>query len=808
MYKYFTNNAKEIIKLTEKTFPGQKLVNIKARYIIENILKKSGCYGKSIFDSLDIKTKEFIINALKKSNLSAGDLIFQATRMAYLNGNPLVGTEHLLQVFINYLEPQNGSNFLENGKKIGLLHALGRPPKDFAAEEMDEEVEKLLRDLFPGRLPQATPEANNILNVYCTNLNKIDPRKQILIGKEKEINRLIQILGRKTKNNPILIGDPGVGKTAIVEGLAQKINQLEVPEYLMNKQIMLLDLSQLIAGTTFRGEFEARLKEVIATVKRQGNIILFIDEVHTLVGAGNATGGMDAANILKPAMARGEIQIIGATTIDEYKKHIEKDSALERRMQPIIIQEASLSETENIIRGLKKHYETFHNVSFADSALKEIPRLAKRYITNRFLPDSAIDLLDESAARRKSQQADTEKSRKYFNKKQQLQQLNQLKEKLILQNKYREALAIKKREVALLKELQNEERILQKDLKNKKSKVTRDDVLTTLSAISGISLDVLNNHNSALASKISQNLNRKLVGQTHVKKKINETIARRLAGLSKENRPLGSFLFIGPSGVGKTMTAKLLAEAISPNEQPSLIQINMSEFTEKHSLSRLLGAPAGYIGYEEGGEFSNKLLKNPFSVVLFDEIEKANPQILNILLQILEEGELVDAKNKKLNLKNSLIILTSNIGSEKFSKQLSLGFAKQPSQKISAKNLEKDIFKELEKQLRPELINRLDNILVFNQLNNRELSTIIKRELNELKQKLVQKKIQLEIDKSVIELLKQKSHLSQQGARLVRQNIQNLVEPVVAQLILKQTASPKSPKKFKLLAQKRKIMVQ
>ena len=795
MYKYFTNNAKEIISSSKKNAKQTNFKKIKATIIIETILKKDGCYGKNIITSLDAHLKKKTIEKLKTgSSLNASELILQAVEIAYLSHNNLVGTEHLVQAFIE-LEL---STELKNLSEKDSSNNTNQTPN-----EIQREINNLLSELLPNNSIKSINRKKNILETYCTNLNKTTIGSQPLIGKKDEISRLTHILGRKNKNNPILIGDPGVGKTAIVEGLAQKINKLDVPYYLINKQIFLLDLGQLIAGTTFRGEFEARLKEIMYTVKKNGNIILFIDEIHTIMGAGNAMGGMDAANILKPAMAKDEIQIIGATTIDEYKKYIEKDAALERRLQPLMIKESTCKETTAILQGIKKYYEQYHQVTFTTESIQQATTLAKKYITNRFLPDSAIDLLDETAARKRSQITNSSLIKKHHIKKDQLKKLIGVKDKLVINSQYEKALEIKQDEEILTKQLQKEEQLIKRLQKQQKTSIDEYDILETLSSITNISAELLSKHNSKLPNKLNKIFRNDLIGQAHVKKKLNETIIRRLSGISCQQGPLGSFLFIGPTGVGKTMTAKLLAKAISPNNQPSLIQINMSEFTEKHSLSRLLGAPAGYIGHENSGEFSDKITRNPFSVILFDEIEKADPSILNILLQILEDGKIVDSKNKEIVFKNTLVILTSNIGTSQLDAINSLGF-KSKSKTIhpNKKEVQKTILTELKNQLAPELLARLDDILIFDNLETKDISKIITKSINKLKSILKEKQITLKIDKPVIKFLVKKSLAKNQGARLVHKNIQDLIEPLLAKELLKK----KQKKVIKLSLIKNKIV--
>ncbi len=783
MYKYFTNNAKEVILASKRTARQKKLKHIKASEIIQAIIAQEGCYGKNIITSLNPALKKATVEKLKNgSKLNSAELITQAAQLAFLSKSSLIGTEHFVQAFIENELSQQLQNF---GFSSGDNHHNNQQPP----EEIQREINNLLNDLFPG-LGASRGDSENILNVYCQDLNELADKNPPLIGKEKEVERLAHILARKNKNNPILIGDPGVGKTAVVEGLAKKIAGGTAPYHLLQKRILSLDLGQLIAGTTFRGEFEARLKEIMHQVKKDGNIILFIDEIHTLMGAGSSVGGMDAANILKPALARGDIQVIGATTVDEYRKSIEKDSALDRRFQAVALKEPSVAETIKILQGIKKYYEQYHQVSFSTEAVLASAQLAQRYIINRFLPDSAIDLIDETAARKRSQKNNSSLFKQLHSEKQKLNNLKVIKENLIMQNNYPEALSAKKEEVKINKILRDLQRRL--DNLNKKNilHITETDIIETLASITNISPDLLTTHNSQLSGKIKKHLQKNLIGQSQVKKSIHQTVIRRLSGISQNNRPLGSFLFIGPSGVGKTMTAKLLAQAITPKEKPSLIQINMSEFTEKHALSRLLGAPAGYVGHENSGELSDKLNRNPFSVVLFDEIEKADPQILNILLQILEEGEIVDAQNKTVDFKNSLVILTSNIGTEELNNIGNLGFqTNRQSNRPNKKQIRETVKNELKMQLAPELLTRLDDILIFDNLTEKNIAKIVQQRLEKLKKKLAKKKIKLTIDASVVQFLTNESLAENQGARLVRRNVQNFLEPLIAQELLKNNNS-------------------
>lgn len=779
MYKYFTNNAKEVISANKKNLESINLKKIKASKLVNVIINKEGCYGKHIISSLHPSLKKQTIEKLKKgTELSAADLILHAAKIAYTSHSNLIGTEHLVQAFIEIEFPQEI-------KKMQTSTYSQDNINNQTPGEIQKEINNMLNEFLPPAASKITRRTVP-LSQYTTNLVKKIANEPPLIGKEDELARLINILSRKNKNNPILIGDPGVGKTAIVEGLAKKINSLDVPNHLINKKILLLDLGQLVAGTTFRGEFEARLKNIMKAVKKDGNIILFIDEIHTLMGAGNAPGGMDAANILKPAMARGEIQIIGATTIDEYKKYIQKDAALERRLQPLTVHEPSEKNTVEILEGIRKHYENYHHVLFEKEALQQAPILAKKYIPDRFLPDSAIDLLDETAARKRSGLNNASLIKKYHTSKKQLRKLLKEKDQMVIDSNYTKALKARSSEELLVKNLQKEKKMIDDLGKRQQPIITARDILETVSSMTNISPELLSSHNSNLAKKIATTLNDNLVGQKHIKDKITMSILRHLSGISRQNGPLGSFLFVGPTGVGKTMTAKLLADAISPSDKPSLIQINMSEFTEKHSLSRLLGAPAGYVGHENEGELTDKITRKPFSIVLFDEIEKADPSILNILLQIFEDGELVNSRGKTIDFKNTIIILTSNIGTRELNKINSLGFESSKNTVTpSKKSVEKTINNKLKSSLTPELLARLDHVLIFDSLGKSELKNITIHLLDELKNNLEKQMVTLKISKEVINFIVDQSIAIDQGARLIRKNIQNLLEPQLAKELLK-----------------------
>jgi ATP-dependent Clp protease ATP-binding subunit ClpC len=614
---------------------------------------------------------------------------------------------------------------------------------------------------------------------------KIDP----VIGRKSEIERLISILNRRTKNNPVLIGEPGVGKTAIVEGLALAIAKQEVPDTLLDKKILTLDMALVVAGSMFRGEFEQRLKQVIDEVKDNANVILFIDELHTIVGAGATTGSLDAANILKPALARGEIRVIGATTLAEYKKHIEHDAALERRFQPILVEEPSGEESIEILLGLRDNYEKHHNVIITDDAVKAAVELSSRYITDRFLPDKALDLIDETAAYTKTLNTKTRNIRVVKKIETELRRLEEEKTKAVMLQDFTTALHLKSQEDKLKRQRQEYQKTLSKKGLST-IQITSEDIGRTVSNITKIPLMKLLKSESKKLIGLEKVLQARIVGQDEATKVISSAIRRSRAGITSPRRPIASFLFLGPTGVGKTETAKALAEEIFENKD-ALIRVDMSEFMERHNVARLIGAPAGYVGYEEGGRLTESIRKKPYAVILFDEIEKAHPDVFNILLQIMEEGELTDASGKRVNFRNTVIIMTSNIGMSDLTRQAtSIGFAAaENEERLKADNdydrVKENVLGSLRQAMRPELLNRIDKIVVFRPLGMEEIKKIVGLELAYLVDRIMkQQSITLAYDKEVVRFLAEKSYDPAQGARLIRRNVQEMIEDPLAEKII------------------------
>lgn len=662
--------------------------------------------------------------------------------------------------------PLSGHNLLDKSFLSGIFKALNLPALDFPA--------------FPSNSKKTNETPN--LDYFCNNLNKkVSTQEVILVGREEELGRIFNSLGRKSKNNPLLIGDPGIGKTAIVEGLAKKINQGQVPQNLLNKKILSLDIALVVAGTNFRGEFEQRLKDILQEASENKDVILFIDEIHGIVGAGNASGGLDAANILKPLLTQGSIRCIGATTLEEYKKYIEKDSALERRFQPILLKEPSLKDTLKIIRGIKRNYEKFHQVLISEEAIDAAVELSSRYTQDRFQPDKSIDLIDETASRIKNQIhiPASAKELKLLEKK--MLDLIAEKHALVTDEKYDEAINLRKKEDSLAIKIEVLKNAQKKYEKENKLSITRENIAQTISLSTNIPLQKILSQTSEKTKNIFKKLNDTVIGQSEALQKISYSILRAQSGISDSEKPIGSFLFLGPSGVGKTLSAKTLAQEFF-GDAHALIKIDMSEFVEKHNVSRLLGAPAGYIGYGEGGKLTEKVRRQPHSLILFDEIEKAHPDVFNILLQLLEEGTLTDAEGRKVDFRNTIVILTSNIGTKEFTAASSIGFSSNQKNNLEKEfeTIKQKVLAELKEKMKPEILNRLDEIIVFNALNEKDIEKIITLEMKKLVQKLTAKKIKLTYTKNLLKFLKDQSFSAEKGARYIKKNIRDFVENEIA----------------------------
>ncbi|MFA5358357.1 MAG: ATP-dependent Clp protease ATP-binding subunit [Patescibacteria group bacterium] len=741
------------------------------------------------------KNPATVANAAPKLSIESKKIIQRAILLAGLYRHQYVSTEHLLAAIldsgnhvikeilslsnINTASVQQQLNLVL--RSTSKFHDIVEPFEGTEENSQffgQDDMEKMMLGGLGG-------PNGNALELFTTDLTAAETQKNIdpVVGREEEIERLIQILCRRTKNNPVLLGDPGVGKTAIVEGLAKKIMNNDVPEILLEKKIMSLDLGLILAGTMYRGEFEQRLKNIIGEIKKDQNIIIFIDEIHTLTGAGAAPGSMDAANILKPALARGEIRCIGATTLEEYRKHIESDAALERRFQPIAIKEPSPEKTIKILEGIKQNYEKFHRVMITPEAIKAAVKLSTRYITDRFLPDKAIDLIDEAAAKIKINTNSGGLLQKIKKIERGLESLRKNKRQAIMSEKYSEAIEYKNQEQTILTEL--------KELKDQWSlqeqkmvgKITDRDIAQLVAKMTGIPLAEMVTSEKDKMLNLESILKKKIIGQDDAIKELAKAIRRSRAGISPERRPIGSFIFLGPSGVGKTELAKTLAMELF-EDQNALIKIDMSEFKESFNVSKLIGSPPGYVGYKESGQLTEAVRRKPYSVVLFDEIEKAHPEIFNILLQVMEDGELTDATGKKINFKNTVIIMTSNIGLKDFVAGKKIGFDDIGEDKNLYEEMKGYLEKSLTDFFRPEFVNRLDKIIVFRPLLNQHLKKIVQLQLAELNKRLSEHKIKIKTGAGVVEFLAQKNFNPQEGARLIRKNVQELISNPLSNLML------------------------
>jgi ATP-dependent Clp protease ATP-binding subunit ClpC len=608
--------------------------------------------------------------------------------------------------------------------------------------------------------------------------DKLDP----VVGREKEIERVIQILSRRTKNNPVLIGEPGVGKTAIVEGLAQRIVAGNVPEVLLEKRVVTLDMASMLAGTKYRGEFEERLKKAMEEIINASNIIVFIDELHTIIGAGAAEGAIDAANILKPALSRGELQCIGATTLDEYRKYIEKDPALERRFQPIMVEEPSVEETIEILKGLRDKYEAHHRVSITDKALDAAASLSDRYITDRFLPDKAIDLIDEASSRVRLKAYTAPPDVKSIEK--ELEGIRKEKEAAINSQEYEKAAQLRDREQGLKKELESTRENWRQQQGGLELMVNEEDIAHIVSTWTGVPVSKLAEEESQRLMKMESILHQRVVGQDEAVRAVSRAVRRARAGLKDPRRPVGSFIFLGPTGVGKTELARALAEALFGDED-AMVRLDMSEYMEKFAASRLVGAPPGYVGYEEGGQLTEAVRRHPYSVVLLDEIEKAHPDVFNILLQVLEDGRLTDAKGRVVDFRNTVIIMTSNVGVSTIRREAVMGFRTGNEQEAGYEKMKEKVTDDLKRTFRPEFLNRIDEIIVFHSLDRDHIKDIVGLMVGEVAARISESNIQLEVTDSAREYLAEQGFDENYGARPLRRAIQRQVEDRIAEELLK-----------------------
>ena len=752
--------------------------------VASKVLSKQG-----VTDELVLKEIEELIGVNEDNILDIDDIGFtprtkriveNALIEARKFNSEYIGTEHLLV------------GIMREGDSVAvrILMDLNVNP-----QKLYSEIVKIIKD--GEQITQGNERENSkangsfnstpTLNQYGTDLTKkaregkLDP----VIGRKQEIERVIQILSRRTKNNPCLIGEPGVGKTAIAEGLAQKIVAGDVPETLKNKRVVSLDISGMVAGAKYRGDFEERIKKCLNEVKKAGDVILFIDEIHTIVGAGSAEGAVDAANILKPSLARGEVQVVGATTTNEYRKYIEKDAALERRFSPVMVEEPSKEDTIKILEGLRDKYEAHHNVKIPTEAIKAAVEYSTRYVNDRYLPDKAIDLVDEAASKVKMKTYTKPEALKKLED--EIGKLDKEKEEAIATQNFEKAAKLRDKKNEKKKELETKQEKWKSTNSKKVTTLTPDDIANVIATWTGIPVNKITESENEKLKNLEENLHKRVIGQDEAVTAVAKAIRRGRVGLKDPNRPIGSFLFLGPTGVGKTELSKALAENLFGNEN-TMIRVDMSEFMESHSVAKLIGSPPGYVGYDEGGQLTEKVRRKPYSVILFDEIEKAHPDVMNMLLQILEDGRLTDSQGRTVNFKNTVIIMTSNVGARLITDKNKLGFSnsnnKEEDIKKEYEDTKKEVMSELKKQFRPELLNRIDDIIVFHKLNDDDVKKIIDLMLNQVKNRLKEQDISIEIGDDVKELIAKKGTDINYGARPLRRAIQSMLEDKIAEGIL------------------------
>ena len=788
MFERFTDRARRVVVLAQEEARMLNHNYIGTEHILLGLIHEGEGVAAKALESLGISldaVREQVQEIIGQGQQApSGHIPFTprakkvlelSLREALQLGHNYIGTEHILLGLIREGE----------GVAAQVLVKLGAD-----LNRVRQQVIQLLSGYQTGQEKTAaggpqegTPSGSLVLDQFGRNLTqaaregKLDP----VIGREKEIERVMQVLSRRTKNNPVLIGEPGVGKTAVVEGLSQAIVKGEVPETLKDKQLYTLDLGALVAGSRYRGDFEERLKKVLKEIRTRGDIILFIDELHTLVGAGAAEGAIDAASILKPMLARGELQTIGATTLDEYRKHVEKDPALERRFQPIQVQEPSLAHTIEILKGLRDRYEAHHRVSITDAALVAAATLADRYVNDRFLPDKAIDLIDEAGARLRIRRMTAPPDLREFDEK--IAQTRREKESAIDAQDFEKAAALRDTEKKLLAAKAEREKQWKAGDMDVVAEVDEELIAEVLATATGIPVFKMTEEESSRLLRMEDELHKRIIGQNDAIKALSQAIRRTRAGLKDPKRPGGSFIFAGPTGVGKTELAKALAEFLFGDED-SLIQLDMSEFSEKHTVSRLFGSPPGYVGYEEGGQLTEKVRRKPFSVVLFDEVEKAHPDIFNSLLQILEDGRLTDSQGRVVDFKNTVIIMTTNLGTRDIAKGVAIGFQSGTDTKTGYERMKNKVNDELKQHFRPEFLNRVDDTIVFPQLTQDEIIQIVDLMVAKLDERLKDKDMGIELTPASKVLLATKGYDPVLGARPLRRTIQRDIEDALSEKIL------------------------
>ncbi len=787
MFERFTERARKVVVKAQDEARFLKQNYIGTEHILLGLIDEKEGIASRVFKELGISIND--VRAAIRDVVSEGTsesyehipftprakkVLELSLREALQMGHNYIGTEHILLGLLREGE----------GVAARVLNSLG-----VTLNSVKMKVKEILNSQSPYGEPKGEERSSmprktlKMLNQFGRELTllategKLDP----VVGRKKEIDRIIQILSRRTKNNPILIGESGVGKTAIVEGLAQYIISAKVPSNLSDKRIFTLDLGALVAGSRYRGDFEERLKKVLAEIKDNGDIILFIDEVHTLVGAGAAEGAIDAASILKPMLARGEIQTIGATTINEYRKYVEKDKALERRFQPIFVDEPSIFETIEILKGLKSRYEKFHGLTITEDAITSAAKLSQRYISDRYLPDKAIDLIDEASSKVRVRTLMTPPDLKELDAS--LKSIIREKDQAIKDQDFEKAAQLRDKEKQMVRERKEIEEQKSRSSKTKKEQVDENEIAEVLSSWTGVPVYKMTSSESSRLMNMEEELHKRVIGQDQAITTVSKAIRRSRSGLKDPKRPIGSFMFLGPSGVGKTELAKTIAEFLFDREE-TLIQVDMSEYMEKHSVSKLVGSPPGYVGYDEGGQLTEMVRRKPYSVILLDEIEKAHPDVFNILLQIFEDGHLTDSQGKQVDFKNTVIIMTSNLGAREIQKNTPMGFKKIDTEDLSYEEIKEKVMAALKRVFRPEFLNRVDEVVVFHKLSQDQVFNIMDLMMSRLAQALELQGIGLELKKSARTLLLEKGYDPAMGARPMRRAIQNLIEDPISEKII------------------------
>lgn len=797
MFGRFTERAQKVLALSQEEAIRLGHNNIGTEHILLGLIREGEGIAAKALKELGLEVKKIqaeVEKLIGKGNQPMQSIHYtpRAKKVVELSqdearklGHSYVGTEHILLGLIREGE----------GVAARVLHNL-----DVNLNKARQQVLQLLGTNESQGSQQGRPRASSANTATLDSLardltasakeGKVDP----VIGRDEEIERIIQILSRRTKNNPVLIGEPGVGKTAVVEGLAYKIVHNEVPETLRDKRVMTLDMGTVVAGTKYRGEFEDRLKKVMDEIRNAGNIILFIDELHTLIGAGGAEGAIDASNILKPSLSRGELQCVGATTLDEYRKYIEKDAALERRFQPIQVDEPTLEETAQILRGLRDRYEAHHRVTITDEAIEAAAEMSNRYITDRFLPDKAIDLIDEAGSRVRLRSYTIPPNLKELETN--LEEVRKEKDSAVLSQEFEKAASYRDKEQKLRVKLDETKNKWKEKQGKENLSVTEEDIATVVSAWTGVPVVKLTKDESDRLLNMEEILHNRLIGQAEAVTAVSKAIRRARAGLKDPKRPIGSFIFLGPTGVGKTELARALAEAMFADED-AMIRIDMSEYMEKHSTSRLVGSPPGYVGYEEGGQLTERVRRKPYSVVLLDEVEKAHPEVFNILLQVLEDGRLTDSKGRLVDFRNTVLIMTSNVGASELQRNRYVGFNLEDETKDHGDMISK-VTEEMKKTFRPEFLNRIDETIVFHSLERKHMKDIVKLMVEQVQRRVKEQDITFTITDRAMEKIAEDGFDPEYGARPLRRSIQRNIEDLLSEALLQGTIEKESPIKVGL----------